>query len=274
MDIPVDDLTRPLRVAPGQPADLLGREPRDRCGLASKDHGAERLAELVPVLEDLQSKLWAEKTRSVLLILQGMDSAGKDSTIKRVFAGLNPLGCRVVGFTRPHREELEHDYLWRIHANCPARGQIGIFNRSHYEDVVTVRVLDLVAEDRWRRRYEHIREFERMLVDEGTAIIKVFLHISHDEQRERLQQRIDDPTKHWKYDPADLDARANWDQFAAAYEEAITQTSTDWAPWWVVPADRKWARDVAVTQLLVGTLTSLDPQYPAPHPDMGGTVIP
>ena len=273
MNRPVDDLTQPLRVPPGKPAGLQERDPGDRLGFSSKDDGKAAHEELVGALEELQSRLWAEKTRSVLLILQGMDGGGKDSTIKRVFAGVNPLGCRVVAFSRPHSEELAHDYLWRIHKACPARGEMGIFNRSHYEDVVAVRVLELTEPQRWRRRYQHIREFERMLVDEGTALVKVFLHISRAEQRERLQKRIDDPTKHWKFDPADLDARADWDDFAAAYEEALTETSTQWAPWWVVPADHKWSRDVAVTQLLVHTLERLDPQYPGAPPSMDGAVV-
>jgi PPK2 family polyphosphate:nucleotide phosphotransferase len=273
MSQPVDDLTAALRVTPGHPAGLLGREPGDRLGLTAKSDGRARRDALIPALEELQSRLWAEKTRSVLLLLQGMDGAGKDSTIKRLFAGLNPLGCQVVAFGRPHQEELAHDYLWRVHAACPSRGQMGIFNRSHYEDIVTVRVLELVAPEQWRRRYQHVREFERMLVEEGTAVVKVFLHISHAEQRARLQKRIDDPAKHWKFDPADLDARADWDHYAAAYEEALTETSTQWAPWWVVPADHKWARDVAVTQLLVDTLRRLDPQYPPAPPEMDGAVV-
>jgi PPK2 family polyphosphate:nucleotide phosphotransferase len=273
MNPSVDDL-QPLRVTPGEPASLHQRDPGDRLGLGSKAEGKAAREELVTSLEELQSRLWAEKTRSVLLILQGMDSSGKDSTIKRVFAGLNPLGCRVVAFSRPHHEELAHDYLWRIHKACPARGEMGIFNRSHYEDVVAVRVLELAEPEQWRRRYQHIREFERMLVDEGTALIKVFLHISRSEQRERLQQRIDDPTKHWKFDPADLDARADWDDFAAAYEEALTETSTEWAPWWVVPANHKWSRDVAVTQLLVTALQRMDPQYPPAAPGIHDVVVP
>jgi PPK2 family polyphosphate:nucleotide phosphotransferase len=202
-----------------------------------------------------------------------MDGAGKDSTIRRVFAGLNPQGCRVVSFGRPHAGELAHDYLWRVHTATPARGEIGIFNRSHYEDVVVARVRGLVPESRWRPRYRHIREFERLLTDEATTIVKVFLNISKDEQRRRLQERLDDPAKHWKFDPGDVEDRGRWDDYRAAYEEAITETSTEAAPWYVVPGDRKWVRDVAVMQLLVDALYRIDPQPPPPPANLDGVII-
>ena len=267
------NLTTALLIRPGEAANLNGRDPADTLGLQDKATAAEQRDALIAELAELQARLWAEHTRGLLLVLQGMDGSGKDSTIKRVFAGLNPLGCRVVPFGKPHREELDHDYLWRIHKACPSRGEIAIFNRSHYEDVAVVRVLNLVEESVWRRRFAHIRDFERMLVDEGTAIVKVFLQISKDEQRQRLQDRIDDPTKHWKWNPDDLNARADWDRYRQAYDEALTETSTDQAPWAVVPANRKWVRDVAVLQLLVDRLRKLDPQYPEAPPDLAGVVV-
>jgi PPK2 family polyphosphate:nucleotide phosphotransferase len=209
----------------------------------------------------------------VLLVLQGLDTSGKDGTVRRVFSGLNPIACRVSSFRTPNELELDHDYLWRVHAACPGRGEIGIFNRSHYEDVGIVRVKQLAPEEVWRSRYRHIREFERLLADEGTAVLKVFLQISNEEQRERLQARLGDPTKTWKFRLADLEDRRLWDAFVAAYEEALTETSTDWAPWYVVPADHKWVRDVAVATLLVETLRRMDPHYPPPPPALQGVVV-
>jgi PPK2 family polyphosphate:nucleotide phosphotransferase len=265
-------LLDPLRVEPGKQADLAGRDPAHRVGL-DKDASEAIVEELVESLRDLQARLWAEDRRSVLLVLQGMDTSGKDGTIRRVFSGVNPMAVRVESFGVPSEEEREHDYLWRAHKVVPRRGEIGIFNRSHYEDVGVVRVKQLAPEDVWRRRYRHIRDFERLLTDEGTTVLKVFLHISTDEQRERLQARLDDPTKTWKFRVGDLDDRSLWDDFMAAYEEAITETSTDWAPWFVIPADRKWVRDVAVASLLVDTLRRLDPQYPEPPDDLAGVVV-
>jgi PPK2 family polyphosphate:nucleotide phosphotransferase len=204
--------------------------------------------------------------RSVLLVLQGLDASGKDGTIRNVLTGLNPQGCRVVSFKAPTATDLDHDYLWRVHALCPARGEIGIFNRSHYEDVATVRVLELAPAQVWKQRPHHIREFERLLTDEGTAVVKVFLHVSPDEQRRRLQERLDDPEKAWKFRVGDIDARIHWNDYMDAYEDVITETSTAWAPWHVVPADRNWVRNLAVAELLVHTLESLDPKLPALDP--------
>ena len=266
-------LVEPLLVTPGEPALLADRDPRDRLGLSGKREAEELTEGLGDELRELQSRLWAESTRSVLLVLQGLDTAGKDSTIRRVFSGVNPLGCRVASFKAPSEDDLDHDYLRRVHAACPGRGEIGIFNRSHYEDVGVARVKKLVSEETWRRRYRHIREFERLLADEGTTMVKVFLHISTDEQRKRLQERLDDPSKTWKFRLADLEDRRLWDAFMAAYEDALTETSTEWAPWYVVPADRKWVRDVAVATLLVETLRRLDPRYPPPPEDLAGVVV-
>jgi PPK2 family polyphosphate:nucleotide phosphotransferase len=262
-----------LTVSPGRRADLAARDPADRLGLGDKSENVERLNELVGQLGVLQNRLWAEAERSVLLVLQGLDASGKDGTIKHVLTGINPQGCRVSSFKAPTTTELAHDYLWRVHAGCPERGEVGIFNRSHYEDVLAVRVRKLVPEHVWHKRYRHIREFERLLVDEGTTLVKVFLHISHDEQGKRLQERLDDPEKVWKFRRADLDDRALWAEYQEAYDDALTETSTDWAPWHVVPADHKWVRNMAVAQLLVDALERLDPKLPAPDPGLADVRI-
>ena len=209
----------------------------------------------------------------MLLVLQGLDAAGKDGVIRSVFSGLSPQGCRVVSFKAPTSTELAHDYLWRIQAALPTRGEIGIFNRSHYEDVVTVRVNGLAPDKVWRRRPGHIREWERMLVDEGTSLVKVFLNVSKEEQRKRFQERIDDPEKRWKFRREDLEVRARLDEYLAAYEEVLAETSTPWAPWYVVPADRNWVKAYAVAKLLVEELERLDPQLPEPEPGIEGLVI-
>jgi PPK2 family polyphosphate:nucleotide phosphotransferase len=259
---------RELRVESGSAPRLDRRDPDLRLGASGKQEGLERLSALVERLSVLHNRLLAEASRSLLLILQGMDASGKDGTIRNVLTGVNPQGCRVVSFREPTTTELAHDYLWRVHAVCPARGEIAIFNRSQYEDVVAVRVRGLVAEHVWRRRYEHIRAFERLLSDEGTTVIKVFLHVSPEEQRRRLQERLDDPEKRWKFRVGDLEDRRRWSEFTAAYEEAIRETSTDWAPWYIVPANHNWARNLAVAQILVDTLERLDPQLPEASPDL------
>lgn len=262
-----------LRVDPGDPAELAKRDPAARLGLGEKADGQARSVELLDELDNLHNRLWAEAERSVVLVLQGMDAAGKDGTIRRVLTGLNPQGCSVVNFKVPTELDRAHDYLWRIHTALPARGILGVMNRSHYEDVVVARVVGVVDDEQCDRRYRHIREFERMLSDEGTTVVKVFLHLSKDAQRERLQARIDDPAKSWKFRRADLDVRARWDEYQARYEAAITATSTEWAPWYVIPADHKWVRDVAVAQLLVETLSRLDPEIPSPEAGLEGLVV-
>jgi PPK2 family polyphosphate:nucleotide phosphotransferase len=261
-------MTSKLRVEPGLPARLGDRPTDDTAGLLRKGDAEPVLAGLQTRLFDLQMRLWAEDRRSLLVVLQAMDAGGKDGTIRSVFTGVNPQGVHVSSFKAPVGDELEHDYLWRVHAQCPRRGEIAIFNRSHYEDVVAVRVHDLVPADRWKRRYRHIREFERALTDEGTTIVKLFLHISKDEQRRRLRARLATPDKNWKFRAADLDDRRRWEDFQRAYEDVLTETSTAWAPWYVVPADRKWARNVLVSRLLVDLLTAMDPQYPPPEPGL------
>jgi PPK2 family polyphosphate:nucleotide phosphotransferase len=268
-----DSIIDAIRVDPGDDADLAGRNPAARLGLGEKSDGHARSAELAAKLDDLQDRLWSEAKRSVVLVLQGMDASGKDGTIRRVLTGLNPQGCSVVNFKAPTTLDLAHDYLWRIHANTPARGILGVWNRSHYEDVVTARCIGVIGERQTRKRYRQIRHFERMLSEEGITMVKVFLHVSKEEQRARLQARIDDPAKNWKFRRSDLDTRAQWDDYQTLYDAAISATSTSWAPWHVVPADHKWVRDVAVAELLVDVFTRLDPQIPDPEADLEGLVV-
>jgi PPK2 family polyphosphate:nucleotide phosphotransferase len=262
-----------IRVGPGTKPGIAKRDASDDLGLGSKDEARADLDELRAKLEILQQRLYSESRRSVLLVLQGLDASGKDGVIRTVFEGLNPQGCRVVSFKAPTSTELGHDYLWRVHAALPARGEIGIFNRSHYEDVVAVRMLELAPEHVWKRRPGHIVQWERMLVDEGTTILKVFLNVSKEEQRVRLQERIDDPEKRWKFRRGDLDVRARFDDYVAAYEDVIAETSTDNAPWYVVPADRNWVKATAVAALLVDALERIDPQLPEPEEGIEGLVV-
>ena len=253
-----------IRVKPGTKARIAERDARDTLGFGDKASARQRLDVVRERLATLQARLYAEGERSVLLILQGLDASGKDGVIRSVFTGLNPQSCRVASFKAPSASELARDYLWRVHAVVPQRGEIGIFNRSHYEDVVTVGVLGLVPREVWTRRPAHIVEWERLLADEGTTIIKVFLNVSSDEQRQRLQERVDDPEKRWKFNPADLETRARYDDYVAAYEEVVNETSTEWAPWHVVPADRNWVKSLAVAELLLDALERIDPKLPAP----------
>ena len=252
-----------LIVKPGSAAGLDLRDTRATLGLPGKEETKAELQQLLGELSTLQERLYAEGTRSVLLVLQGLDASGKDGTIRHVFTGVNPQGCSVTSFKAPTPHELAHDFLWRVHAECPARGMIGIFNRSHYEDVVTVGVLGLAPEEVWRRRPQRIVEFERLLVEEGTTVLKCFLHVSPEEQRERFAERLSDPTKGWKHNPEDEETARRSAEFTAAYEETISETSTEHAPWYVIPADRNWVRNHAVATVLVEALRRLDPQYPA-----------
>jgi PPK2 family polyphosphate:nucleotide phosphotransferase len=224
----------------------------------------QRLAALTRRLDELQAALNAEARRAVLVVLQGRDGAGKDGAIRGVFGPLDPQGVVVTAFKVPTPEELAHDYLWRVHRAVPPRGTIGIFNRSHYEDVLVVRVDRLVPEAVWRARYEQINQFERLLVENDVTVLKFLLHISREEQRQRLHARLADPAKYWKFDDGDLRKRAQWDEYTGAYEEAVARTSTEWAPWYVVPADRKPMRDVLIAEVLVETLERMDPRYPGP----------
>ena len=238
-----------------------------------KDEGRVRLLELNQELETLQELLYAENKHKLLVVLQAMDTGGKDGTIRHVFEGVNPLGVRVASFKTPTPEELAHDYLWRVHKQVPGKGEIVIFNRSHYEDVLVVRVHNLAPEPVWKKRYAQINDFERALAEEGTTILKFFLHISLDEQKERLQERLEDQTKQWKFNVGDLKERELWPQYMQAYEDALNQTSTEWAPWYVVPANRKWYRDLVVASVIIEKLKGLDMKYPAPKDDLSGIVI-
>lgn len=238
-----------------------------------KDEGLEQLGELNQELEILQELLYAEHKHRVLVVLQGMDTSGKDGVIRHVFEGVNPQGVRVANFKVPTPLELDHDYLWRVHKQTPGKGEIVIFNRSHYEDVLVVRVHELVSEKVWKKRYDQIRDFERQLVEEGTTILKFFLHIDLEEQKERLQARLDDPTKRWKFNPDDLKERARWDEYIEAYEDAINKTSTEEAPWYVVPANKKWYRNLVIASVMVDALTKLDMEYPQPREDFTGITI-
>jgi PPK2 family polyphosphate:nucleotide phosphotransferase len=253
------------RVEPGSRVDLSEWDPNDKSAFpVKKKEGRKRLLELNERLEELQELLYAEHEHKVLIVLQAMDTGGKDGTIRHVFEGVNPQGVRVAGFKKPTAEELAHDYLWRVHKQVPGRGEIVIFNRSHYEDVLVVRVHNLVPQEVWSRRYDHINSFECMLADEGTTILKFFLHIDLDEQRERFQARLDEPDKRWKFNPGDLEERKLWPKYMEAYEDAIARTSTSWAPWYIVPANRKWYRNLVVGTVITETLDGLGMRYPEP----------
>jgi PPK2 family polyphosphate:nucleotide phosphotransferase len=210
----------------------------------------------------LQERLWAEHRQRLLIVLQGMDASGKDGTIKHVMSGLHPLGCRVVGFGVPSATELAHDYLWRVHEVVPGDGEVAIFNRSHYEDVLVVRVHDLVPKERWSKRYDQINAFETLLADEGTTILKFFLHISLDEQLERFKERYDDPTTRWKFKVGDLEERKHWDDYMTSYSEALSRCSTADAPWFAIPSDKKWFRNLAIAEIVADELENMNPKYP------------
>jgi PPK2 family polyphosphate:nucleotide phosphotransferase len=261
-------------VAPGTPFSLEARDAAATDGApGDKKATLKVLEDLGERLMALQDRLYAESGQALLVVLQAMDAGGKDGTVKHVFAGSNPQGVRVTSFKQPTPEELAHDFLWRIHAAAPAHGYIGIFNRSHYEDVLVARVHELVDESVWRRRYRHINHFEALLHDAGTRVVKLFLHISRDEQAERLRKRLEDPEKRWKFRRGDLAERERWDDYMAAYEEAIARTSTEHAPWYVVPADHKWFRNWAVSRIVIETLEAMDPRYPEPAEDLDGITV-
>jgi PPK2 family polyphosphate:nucleotide phosphotransferase len=224
-------------------------------------------------LEVLQELLYAEHKHKVLIILQAMDAGGKDGTISHVFEGVNPAGVRVTSFKAPTEDELDHDFLWRIHKEVPAKGEMVIFNRSHYEDVLVVRVHNYVAPEVWKKRFDQINEFERTLEDNGTTILKFYLHIDKDEQKERLQARLDDPTKRWKFRLGDLEERKLWGNYMEAFEDVLSKTSTDYAPWYIVPANRKWFRDLVISSALVDTLEGLKMKYPESEENLDGVVI-
>ena len=251
------------RIKPNTDVDLKDFDPDEtKAWDGSKDDAKEKQVKLSARLDELQATLYAEHKHPVLAVIQAPDTGGKDGTIRAVFEGVNPQGVRIANFKTPTPIELEHDYLWRVHAQTPGKGQIVVFNRSHYEDVLVVRVHALVPEDVWKKRYEHINNFERMLADEGTTIIKFYLHISPEEQEQRLLERLEEPAKRWKFNPGDLEERKLWSQYRKAYEAMLSKTSTDWAPWYVIPANRNWYRNLLISSILVDTLEKLDPQYP------------
>jgi PPK2 family polyphosphate:nucleotide phosphotransferase len=253
------------RVKPGTRVNLSEWDTNDKSAFpVNKTEGQQLLADLNRELADLQELLYAENRHKVLIVLQAMDTGGKDGTIRHVFKAVNPQGVRVASFKKPTPEELARDFLWRVHKQVPGTGEIVIFNRSHYEDVLVVRVHNLVSKKVWSKRYDHINDFERMLADEGTTILKFFLRIDLEEQKERLQARLDEPNKHWKFNPADVDERKLWPAYMQAYEDAISKTSTEWAPWYIVPANRKWYRNLVVGTIIVETLKGLEMRYPEP----------
>ena len=272
-DPSVRELLQVLRVDGGKGSARL--DQRD-CGETfgwGKEQSYLDLADEMTELVELQKRLFADGSSSVLVVLQAMDAAGKDSTIRSIFSGLNPAGVDVNRFGVPTNEEHAHDYLWRIHHHAPADGQIGVFNRSHYEDVLVVRVKGFAPEKVWKKRYDHIANFEQMLADEGTTIIKIFLNVSRDKQKERFEERLQRPDKNWKFRVGDLDDRARWPDYMEAYTDALEKTSTDDAPWYVVPADRKWARNVCIARILRHHLEEINPQYPDPEPGLDEIVI-
>jgi len=261
------DLRDKLVVRPDKRITLADWDPGETLGL-DKEAAAEKTEQNIARLDELQYLMYAERRRALLVVLQGMDGAGKDGTIRHVMRGLNPQGCRVTSFKAPSTEEADHDFLWRVHRAVPPSGKVAIFNRSHYEDVLAARVRKLVPKNVWTRRYDHINGFEQLLTDSSVVVVKFFLHISKDEQRRRFEERLRDPTKQWKLSPSDFEDRKHWDDYVAAYEDVLTRCSTSDAPWLIVPADKKWFRNFAVSRILVETLEALDMRFPKPTVDV------
>lgn len=262
------------RVRPEQPIVLAAIDPNTSEGYKNKKDAEDELEHQRQRLQNLQERFYAEHQRSLLIVLQAMDTGGKDGTIKHVFGGLNPQGCQVWSFKKPSDEESSHDFLWRYHQRTPQRGMISIFNRSHYEDVLIVRVKQLVPQEVWQERYQLINEFEHMLTLNNIRVIKFFLHISKDEQKRRLESRLKDPNKHWKFSSNDIKERQFWDDYQAAFEDAINNCSTAYAPWYVVPANKKWYRNLVVARTIADTLESMNPQYPPAEVGLENIVVP
>jgi PPK2 family polyphosphate:nucleotide phosphotransferase len=262
------DYSRLFRVKPGEKIDLDDIEANFKLEGLSRDEAEAKLADLTEELRDLQHLMYAENSRSLLIVLQGRDAAGKDGTIRHVFGPMNPQGCRVTSFKVPSKIEAAHDFLWRYHIAAPKRGMVGVFNRSHYEDVLVVRVHDLAPKKVWSKRYDHINAFEKLLADNGTLILKFYLHIDPPEQLERFKKRIDNPKKNWKISDADYSERPYWNAYTKAFEDAISRCSTNDAPWFVIPANRKWFRNLAIAGIVVEAMESLEMQYPEPSVDM------
>jgi PPK2 family polyphosphate:nucleotide phosphotransferase len=262
------NFSKELIATPGKQVKLDKWDPEDTLGWDKNHKMKASLEKTIEKLDGLQYLLYAEHKRALLIVLQGLDAAGKDGTIRHVMAGVNPQGCRVTSFKTPTSQELAHDFLWRIHKAVPPIGDIGIFNRSHYEDVLVVRVHNLVPKEVWSRRYDEINDFERTLGDNNIKILKFFLHISKDEQRGRFQERIDDKDRRWKISEADFAERKYWDEYTKAYEAALTECSTKHAPWYVIPSNKKWFRNLAVSHIIVETLEELHMKFPAPTVDV------
>jgi len=262
------------RVDPGKPIRTADIDPDESEGYQGKADVTEQLALHRNRIGDLQTRLYAEHDRALLIVLQAMDTGGKDGTIKGVFRGVNPQGCQVYSFKVPSADELAHDFLWRYHNRAPQAGMITIFNRSHYEDVLIVRVKNLVPEEEWRQRYASINEFERMLTINDITVIKFFLHISRDEQKRRLESRLANPGKRWKFSSGDLGERVLWDDYMAAFEEAINTCSTDQAPWYVVPANKKWYRNLVIARTIADTMEAMNPQYPPAEKGLEKITVP
>ncbi|MGE0741113.1 MAG: polyphosphate kinase 2 family protein [Hyphomonadaceae bacterium] len=256
------ELDAAIRVEPGKKSGLSKRDTVCAHLFEDKDAGEASLKDDAKAIDKLQDTLWAERTRALLVVLQGIDTSGKDGTVRGVFGECGPLGVAVQAFGKPSEEELAHDYLWRVHAAVPKRGMIGVFNRSHYEDVLVAKVRKLAPADAVEKRYAQINAFEQHLSENGVVILKFMLHISKEEQRKRLQERLDDPTKHWKFNPGDLEDRKLWDEYAVAYETMLDRCSTAHAPWRVVPADKKWRRNAIIAAVVRGTLEDMAPGYP------------
>jgi PPK2 family polyphosphate:nucleotide phosphotransferase len=255
-------MTKRFRLKPGKRLQIDSIDPRDTSAFDSEAAAEEQARRDASHIDALQDRLYAEGRRALLVILQGIDTSGKDGTIKGVFNTAGPLGVTVTAFRKPSEEELAHDYLWRAHLACPRRGFIGIFNRSHYEDVLVAKARKLAPDAVIKARYDEINAFEKILADNGTSILKFMLVISKAEQKQRLQERLDDPKKRWKFQPGDLEDRKLWNEFMSAYEAAASHCSTDWAPWHIIPADRKWARNAAIAAIVRETLTEMEPAYP------------
>jgi PPK2 family polyphosphate:nucleotide phosphotransferase len=262
-----------MLVKPGTKVSLKDYNPDDTGDFRSEEQADDELKELLKELDRLQHLLYAENRRALLIVLQGMDTSGKDGTIRKVMSGVSPLGVQVHAFKAPNDEELAHDYLWRVHRRVPAKGNVGIFNRSHYEDVLVVRVHDLVPRKVWKHRYKQINHFEHILTQNDTVVLKFFLHISKDEQKKRLEARLNDPTRYWKFSVKDVEERRYWTDYRRAYEDALTQCSTEWAPWHVVPANKKWYRNLVVARTIVETLRGLHMKYPEPTMDLSQVAI-
>jgi len=262
--MPVSGAIERYLVKPGKKLNLAAIDSNEKALIeeASKDDHLPHFEILQQELQQLQKKLYAQNKHRLLIVMQAMDTGGKDGCIKHVFSRIDPQGIHVRSFKKPTEEELARDFLWRIHARVPRKGEMVIFNRSHYEDVIAVRVKNIFPDPVWKRRVRHIVEFERMLAEEGTTIIKIYLHISKDEQKARLQARLDQPHKHWKFNPEDLNDRARWDDFMTAYEDLISDTSTEHAPWFVVPANRKWYRNLCVARIVLDTMKRLNLEFP------------